>query len=129
MKPLFRSISSALLLLCALCLGCNSWESTTFKTLSASKVVIDQAHKDYEAGVIPHNGCAYALINQARAADSLAVNAFQVYEQEKQSSAAQTVLADQQTVVAGELAQLAPLISDIALLKSNPIAACAGVKQ
>ena len=117
------------LVLALMVFGCNTWERTTFKTLSASKAVIDQAKADYRSGAIPVTKCSYALINQATAADSLVVTGFQTYEQEKQSRAAATVLADQQAVVEGLLTQLAPLVADIAMLKSNPVAACAGVKQ
>lgn len=124
-----RFVVTGILLLCSLALvACTSWESTTFKTLSASKAVIDQAKTDYRSGAIPVNACSYAIINQATAADSLVVTGFQTYEQEKQAKAAATVLADQQAVVEGLLVNLAPLVSDIALLKTNPTAACAGVK-
>jgi hypothetical protein len=59
--------------------GCNSWERTTFKTLSASKAVIDTAQADYEIGTkIPHNQAAYATINEAKAIQTAAVNSFQL---------------------------------------------------
>jgi len=59
--------------------GCDNWERTTFKTLSASKAVIDAAQADYEVGVkIPHNQAAYDVINKAKDIQTAAVNSFQL---------------------------------------------------
>lgn len=122
----FRNVAVVMLLF--LVAGCTSWERSTFQTLSAAKAVINQGKADYISGAIPVNKCSQAILNQATAADTLAVQGFDVYEQEKKAASSKTALAAQQAVVQGLLTDLAPLISDVALLKSNPIAACAGVK-
>lgn len=109
----------AALALC--CVGCNDFERTTFNTLSASKAVIDQTQADYEAKTIPHTQCAYSLINNAKAAQSVAVNAFLDYENIK---AAGNDLNTQTSVVVADLANLAPLVVQVKTLVSNPAGAC-----
>lgn len=113
----------ALVLVLMVC-GCNTWERDTFNTLAVAQGVINQAKADYRDSQIPVNKCSYTLITEATAADTLAVNAMAVYEQEKTAGGD---LSAQQAIVTNELTSLGPLVSDIGLLKSNPIAACAGV--
>lgn len=62
------------------CTGCTNWERDTFQTLSASKAVIDQAQADYEARTIPRTTCAFTVINDAKAAQTTAVDAMVAYE-------------------------------------------------
>jgi len=121
MKRLSLSISSALL--CVLALGCNSFERTTYQTLAAAQSVVNVAQQDYKAGKLPQNKCVYALINSATAADALAVNAMVVYEQEKASGGS---LAAQQDIVAGELADLGPIIVQVQSLYTANTSTCKG---
>jgi len=103
--------------------GCNTWERTTFNTLSTSKATLDTLQADYEAGCpatpvigtpcLPHNTLAYNAITKAKDADTLAVNAMVVYEEEK---AAGTDLTQQQQIVTTELAELPALIADVQAL-------------
>jgi hypothetical protein len=105
------------------CVGCTDFERTTFNTLSSSKAVIDQTQADYEARTIPHTQCAYALINNAKAAQTVAVNAFMDYENIKTAG---KDLTSQTQVVSQDLAALAPLVVQVKSLVSNPTAACGG---
>ena len=103
--------------------GCTNWERTTFNTLSTSKATLDTLQADYEAGCpatpvigtpcLPHNTLAYNAITKAKDADTLAVNAMVVYEEEK---AAGTDLTQQQQIVTTELAELPALIADVQAL-------------
>lgn len=101
--------------------GCTSFERTTFNTLSASQAVINTAQTDYEAKTIPQSACAYAVINDAKAAQTTAVDAMLVYEQQK---AAGTSLTAQTATVAADLVVLPVIIADVKNLYVNP-AACA----
>lgn len=105
--------------------GCNSWERTTFQTLASTQAVLDTVHNDYENGTIPKTNCAYELINDAVAADTVAVNAMVVYEQLK---AKKGDLQAQEAAVASDLVALAPLVVKIESLIANPTAACGGAK-
>lgn len=118
-----------LLVLPLLCLffiaGCDNFERNTFKTLSASKAVLDAAQIDYEAGTpIPHNACAFTLINNGKAAQTVAVNAMLTYEGVK---AAKGDLTATTVEVTADLVKLAPLVVQIQALISNPTL-CAGAK-
>ena len=114
-----KRILASLALVATLCLvtGCDSFERTSFQTLSASKAVIDTAQADYEARTLPHNACSYAIINDAKAAQTTAVNAMVVYEGEK--SAGKDLTA-QTAVVAGTIAQIPAVIAQVKNLYSNP---------
>lgn len=101
----------------AMLAGCNSFERNAFNTLSASKAVIDQAEKDYNAKTIPQTKCAFALINDAKAAQTLSVDAMLVYEQEK--GAGQSVTA-QEAAITGDLAAIPPIIVQVKSLYTNP---------
>jgi len=114
-----RSLFLVLILLA----GCNSWERTTFNTLATSKAVLDTAQKDYEAGTIPQTKCAYALINDGKAAQTVAVNAMIAYEGVK---SAKGNLTAQEVIVTGDLGTLAPLVIEVQSLVSNPAAQCGG---
>jgi hypothetical protein len=104
----------------AMLTGCNSFERDTFNSLAASKAVIDQAQADYTSGKIKETSCSYALINDAKAAQTAGVNAMVVYEQEK---AAKTDLTAQTATVVGVVAGLPVLVTEIKALYTNP-AAC-----
>lgn len=108
-----RIVAASLLSIC-LFAGCSTWERTAFQTLSASKAVEDKAQADYEARVIPHNQCAYDIINKAKATQALAVNAMVTYEDAKSTTAQQAAEND--------LAQLAPIIASIQTLGTNTCA-------
>jgi hypothetical protein len=105
------------------CVGCTDFERATFNTLSSSKAVIDQTQADYESKTIPHTQCAYSLINNAKAAQTVAVDAFLDYESIK--NAGKDVTAQTQ-VVSQDLVALAPLVVQVKSLVSNPTAACGG---
>ena len=102
--------------------GCNDFERTAFQTLSSSRAVIDQAQVDYESRKLPHNQCAYALINDAKAVQTTAVNAMVVYEEEK---ATNKDLTSQTALVTSTIASLPPLVVKIKTLYTNP-ASCGG---
>lgn len=114
---------TAALMLCACLTACDSFERTTFQTLSASKAVLDTAQNDYEAGTaIPHNKCAYALINDGKAAQAVAVQAMLTYEGVK---AAKGNLTAETATVTADLIALAPLMVKVEALIANP-ASCKG---
>ena len=113
----------SLLLVLVLLAGCNSWERTAFQALSASKAVLDTAQNDYAARTIPQTRCAYSLINNGKAAQTVAVNGMIAYEGAK---AAKGNLSAQQAIVTIDLATLAPLVVQVQALISNPAAQCGG---
>ena len=98
--------------------GCNSFERNTFNSLSASKAVIDLAQKDYTAGMIKQTTCTYTVINDAKAAQTVAVNAMLVYETSKTSA--------QETAVGLAVADIVPLLAQIKTLYSNPTSCVVG---
>jgi len=112
--------------------GCSDFERTSFQALSSSRDTINQAQDDYEAPAtpekpkkIPHNQCAYAVINDAKAAQTVAVNAMVVYEEQK---ATKQDLASQTALAATAVSGLAPLVVKVKTLYTNPAAACGGSK-
>lgn len=115
----------AALTLCLCLAGCTDFERTTFKTLSASKVVIDQSQADYEAHVIPKNACSKAIIEEAKGAQNLAVAAMVVYEQEKVVNGDLTA---QTAIVVAQLGKLPALIGEVHSLYSSPSSLCGASK-
>lgn len=111
------------ILLCVV--GCSDWERTTFQTLSASKATIDGAQSAYEARTIPHTACVYGVINKAKAAQTLAVDAMMTYETAKASTGATAA----QNVVTADLAQLAPIVASIGTLGSATCSAVSSVSD
>lgn len=103
--------------------GCNSWERNTFNTLATSKAVLDTAQADYEAKTIPQTGCSYGIINDGKAAQTVAVNAMVAYENLK---AQKGNLAAQEAIVVSDLVALTPLVVQVQSLISNPAGACGG---
>jgi hypothetical protein len=101
--------------------GCTSFEQSTFQTLSASKAVLDTAQQDYENRTIPKTACAQSIINNGKAAQTVAVAALQDYAN---VVAAKGNVSAQQAVVVAGLASLAPLVVQVQSLISNPSAAC-----
>lgn len=101
--------------------GCSNFERNTFKTLSASKAVIDQAQADYEARVFPKNACSYAILNDAKQTQGHAVSAMVLYEQEK---VVKGDLTAQTAIVVAELGKLPALIGEVKSLYSNPASLC-----
>jgi FKBP-type peptidyl-prolyl cis-trans isomerase len=106
--------------------GCNNWERTTFQTLSASKATIDNAQAQYEAKAIAQTTCAYAIINDAKASQTVAVNGFLAYEQVK---TAKGDIATAEATVTTELVALVPLVAQVTSLLSNPAAPCTGAAK
>lgn len=104
--------------------GCNSFERDTFNSLAASQAVINQAQADYTSGAIKETSCTYAVINNAKAAQTVAVNAMVVYEQEKAAGASLTA---QTAVVVTDIAALPIILANIKTLYSNP-AGCVAPK-
>jgi len=120
---LFRKTAVLLLSVSSLlATGCNGFERTTFQTLAASQPVIDQAQADYEARKIPKTQCAFAIINDAKAVQTSAVNGMIVYEQLK---ATDKDLTAQTAQVASIIVTLPPLVVKVKSLYTNP-AACGG---
>lgn len=113
----------ALALFATLATACNTWERNTYNTLASSKAVIDGAAADYESAKIPQTKCAYSIITNARTADTVAVNAMVVYEQVKLNKGN---VAAQVNVVTSDLSALAPLVTEISALVSNPATKCPG---
>ena len=97
--------------------GCNSFERNTFNSLAASDAVIDQAQVDYTAGKIKQTSCTYAVINDAKAAQTTAVTAFALYESNKSEAQEQAVLQDISAIV--------PLVAEVKVLYTNPSACVA----
>lgn len=93
--------------------GCSSFEKTTFQTLAATKAVLDGAQADYESGKLPHSEQVYKALNEAKAADTLAVNAMVVYEQIKATGATASQLEAQSLIVEQLLADLPALIASV----------------
>lgn len=110
-----------LVLGCLFLTGCTNFERDTFNSLSASKAVIDGAQADYTSGKIPQTSCSFALINDAKASQTVAVNAMLVYEGEK--NAGQDTL-NQANIIELDLGTIVPLIAEVKMLYVNP-AACA----
>lgn len=115
----------ALCLLLVLCAGCNTWERTTFQTLSSSKAVIDQAATDYQNRTIANTTCNFTTINNARAAQTTAVNSMVVYEQLKATGGN---FQAQVAVVTADLATLPALVVSLQAIISNPTKDCGGTK-
>ena len=114
--------------------GCPAnWEQQTQAGLAASQAVINQAQTDYEASAaqpagscaavtvacIPHTPASYTAINQAKQAQTLAVQAMETYEQLKASNAGATQLAAAQNDVATLLADIPPIITEVKALYSS----------
>lgn len=102
--------------------GCSNFERDTFNTLATSKSVIDTAQDAYVAKTIPQNACTFAVINDAKAAQTVAVNSMLVYETEK---AAGKDLSAQTSAITEDLAQILPLVAQIKTLYTNPSACVA----
>lgn len=102
--------------------ACDSFERTAFKSLAASKAVIDTAQQDYEpspvgTGKLPHTQCVYGLINDGKAAQTAGVDALQAYDSAAKAGKDTTALA---ASVTADLAILAADIPKIKALYSNP---------
>lgn len=95
--------------------ACSSWERRTYQSLTASKVVIDQAAADFNAGVIARTPANRELIVKARAAQAAAVRTFEEYAVMKVSRQS-TTLAEQQALVIRAVDQIPPLIAAIQAL-------------
>ena len=77
---MLRKRSFALIFaLLALTFACSDWEKTTYQTLATSKAVIDQAGRDYNAGLLPQTAAARNAIEHARAIQTTAVRSFEAY--------------------------------------------------
>lgn len=114
---------AAFLALPLLLAGCSSFERDAFNSLSASKAVIDLAQADYTTGKIKETKCTYALINDAKAAQTTAVDGMLAYETVK---AAKGDLAAQSAAVTVDIAAIVPLVAEIKVLYVNPSACKTG---
>jgi len=122
---IFCITACALILMC----GCSSFERTTFQTLAAAQTTLNNAQSAYEAGCpaaagsttgcIPHDTAAFTIITKAKAADSLAVQAMVVYEQEKATGSTGSALQAQEAIVVADLAELPALIAEVQTLFSK----------
>jgi hypothetical protein len=110
-----RLIAVSLLALSAV--ACNTWERSSFQTLSASKAVLDTAQTDYGNRTIPQTPCSFALINNGKAAQTAAVDGMIAYEQLKATKGNTTATEAQ---VTADLASLAPIVVQIQALIANP---------
>lgn len=117
-----RILACLALATCLIATGCDGFERANFKTLSASKAVIDTAQADYEARTIPHNACSYAIINDAKGVQTVAVNALFAYDAVAKAG---TDVSAQTVAVTTSLLQLAPLVVKVQGLISNP-STCGG---
>jgi hypothetical protein len=97
--------------------GCTNFERNAFNSLAASKAVVDQAQADYTAKTIPENACTYALINNAKAAQTVAVDSMLLYETEKSAGANLTA---QEAAVTQDLAAIVPIVVQVKALYTNP---------
>jgi hypothetical protein len=112
--------------------GCNAWERTTFNTLAASQATINAAQAAYEVSAtapcppqgtvacLPHSTADYNIINEAKAAQTLAVNAMVTYEEAKASASGSTGLDAAEAAVNSALANLGTLIGDVKNLYTTP---------
>jgi len=97
--------------------GCNTWERKIYQALSLSKAAIDQASVDYNAGVIKQTAGNQTIIQQARNAQTTAVDAMAAYEEIKATAATNSAgLSAQQAVVEAALAEILPLVAEIKAL-------------
>jgi predicted nucleic-acid-binding Zn-ribbon protein len=97
--------------------GCANFELDTFKTLAASDAVINQAQKDYISGTIKQTTCTYTLINDAKAGQTAAVTALEVYATEKLAG---DDLTAQTAALTGDIATVAATVIEVKALYSNP---------
>jgi hypothetical protein len=102
--------------------GCSDFERQTYKELAASQAVVNQAQDDYESRLIPRTPAAYAAINKAKAAQTLAVQSMATYEKIKEAKGAQTALDAQQQIVAAALQALPDLIAAVRATYTAPTA-------
>jgi hypothetical protein len=93
--------------------GCTNWERQSFQTLSASKVVIDQAEADYTAKTLPQTQAVYAVLKTANAAQTAAVNQMEAYEELKATGAGTSQLTVAESQVTAALAQLPAIIVEV----------------
>ena len=123
-------LALALLAVCTVTVGCDNWEQNVYKTLAATQSAVNNAQAAYEVsssqpgGVcpvvttpcIPHTTTAFTVINKAKAAQTLAVDAMIAFERLKMANGAPDALARAQADVAAALNVLPGLIADIKAL-------------
>lgn len=111
-------------------LGCTNWEQTTYKTLAASQAVLNQAQFDYEVSAsqpcaavtvpcLPHTSGVYKTINEAKAAQKTAVDAFVAYEEAKAQGGTSASLTALQADTVTALNALPGIIADVKALYTN----------
>lgn len=96
--------------------GCDSFERNAFKTLSASKAVVDEAQTDYESGLIAKNNEDFTAINDLKAVQATAVQALESYDALVQAKASSSAVTAQQAVVQAALNQLPQLVAAVQAL-------------
>jgi hypothetical protein len=97
--------------------GCSSFERASFQTLSGAKAVLDQAQTDYTAGKIKPTPCAYALINDGKAAQTVGVKALEAYDVVYEAKGDTTQV---EAAVVADLATLASTVVEVKALYTNP---------
>lgn len=100
--------------------GCTDWEREAFKSISASKAVIDQAQADYQSGKIPQNDRDYTIITKAKQVQNTAVDGLEMYEHLREAKGTDQQLSAQQAAVTELLGQLPALIVDVRALYTAP---------
>lgn len=121
-SPRFKFLALALLISACACLAaCSSWAQTTYKTLAASKAVIDQAAADYNSGQLPQTATVRNLIAQARTAQTTAVEAFQAYAAAKLVGSSDA--ATKQAAVTTLIGDLTSIVGQLqaALARASPV--------
>ncbi len=99
----------AVLALTCVTVGCSNWERQTYNSLAASKAVIDQAAKDFNAGALPQSAQVKLAIENAQKVQAAAVNAFWGYEQAKIAKSGD--LAAKQKAVVDALARVPEVLA------------------
>lgn len=114
MKRKIRLLPVLLFVLCFA--ACSDWEHQTYRSLAASKAVIDEAGTMYNAGQLPQTKPVYDLITHARQVQKAAVDAFASYAAAKLGGAPAATVAEQQAAVNATILQVQQVIADIQAL-------------
>jgi uncharacterized lipoprotein YehR (DUF1307 family) len=111
--------------------GCqDSWERTTFQTLSASKKILDDTSAAYRNGYVdevgkrtpfPRNEASYKAITALGDAQNAAVQAFATYEQLKLASNDKSAIARAKVDVEVALARLPALVAAVRQLYDHEV--------
>jgi hypothetical protein len=110
----FKGYIAIFLTFCTLAVtGCSSFERTAFQALTASKAIVDQAGKDYNAGTIPQTAAIKAVIETARNAQDTAADSLKEYHALAKAKTTGQPLVDAQNKVVAALTNLKQIVTDI----------------